>query len=128
MTFPPETSEIVLVEDDPGVRDALQFSLRLAGYSVRAYARAENALSDTFPRPACLVVDQRLGANDGLELIRRLRDQHGAMPAVLIASYPGPALRRRAGAADVAIVEKPLIGGRLLETIGQMSRRAAGPT
>ena len=107
MTFPPETSEIVLVEDDPGVRDAL---------------------GDTFPRPACLVVDQRLGANDGLELIRRLRDQHGAMPAVLIASYPGPALRRRAVAADVAIVEKPLIGGRLLETIGQMSRRAAGPT
>jgi two-component system, LuxR family, response regulator FixJ len=118
--FPPGIHNIVLVEDDESVRDALQFRLQTAGFAVRAYAGVDEALRAGMSEPACLVVDQRLGACDGLDLICRMKDLHGVMPAILITSYPGPVLRSRAAAAGVAIVEKPLIGDRLLVRLREL--------
>jgi FixJ family two-component response regulator len=54
---------------------------------------------------------------NGLDLIGLLRARHIGAPAILITSHPSPSLRERARTAGVPIVEKPLLGNTLLDTI-----------
>ena len=110
---------ILVVDDDAALRSSLEFILRVEGYAVRAYASARELLDDAdLPDFGCLVVDQRLPDVDGLQLIDTLRDRNLRVPAILITTHPTLALRRRAEAANVPIVEKPLITGTLFQRIG----------
>jgi FixJ family two-component response regulator len=65
----------------------------------------------------CYVVDQKMSAMNGLDLIAQLRDRHFTAPAILIASHPSRSLREQAENADIPIVEKPLLGDGLLDKI-----------
>lgn len=104
---------IVLVEDDPSLRNALAFALQEDGYEVRAYGRADAALAADQADADCLVVDLRLPDIDGLGLIERLRLQGSQAPAIIITTDPDARQRRQADRAGVAIVEKPLLDSRL---------------
>ena len=119
----PVSPMILLVEDDPAVRASLKFALELEGFGVDAYASAE-ALSEAGPLPetGCLVLDYRLPGMDGLSLLALLRGREVDMPAVLITSNPTAAIRRRAAAAGVAIVEKPLMGDALADCVRSAAR------
>ena len=110
---------ILVVDDDAALRASLAFILGVEGYSVRAYANGRELLEDAdLPAAGCLVVDQRLPDIGGLQLIETMRDRDVQLPAILITTHPTPALRRRAEAAKVPIVEKPLITGTLFQRIG----------
>lgn len=115
----PASSMVLVIDDDPAVRGALQFSLEIEGFSVRCYASpAEFLAASDLPGRACLVVDQNLPGISGLDMIDRLPLEHKLnMPAVLITSYPSRTMRNRACAAGVPIVEKPLMGSSLSDAI-----------
>jgi len=49
------------------------------------------------------------------------------MPAILITIHPNAALRARAAAAGVPIVEEPLLGSALLEAHDAFARSAGRP-
>ena len=109
---------VAIVDDDPAVRSSLQFALEIEGYEVRIFGDGAELLVD--PRIAgfaCLIVDQNLPALNGLELARRLRARSVLNPVILITSQPSESLRRRALAAGIPIVEKPLLGNTLVEMI-----------
>jgi CheY-like chemotaxis protein len=53
----------------------------------------------------------------GLELVAHLRDRRISIPAILMTAHPTDILRNRAAAAGISIVEKPLLGGDLLDAI-----------
>lgn len=109
---------IFLVDDDPAVRASLQFALELEGFSVDAYESGEAlAGRDDLPADGCLILDYRLPGMDGLTLLALLRRREVAMPAVLITSNPKAALRKRAADAGVPIVEKPLMGNALADSV-----------
>ena len=57
----------------------------------------------------------------GLDLIDMLRNRHFSAPAILITGDPSPSVRARAGKAAVPIVEKPLLGNALVQTIRDMA-------
>lgn len=110
---------ILVVDDDAALRASLEFILGVEGYGVRVYASGRELLDDVeLPNVGCLVVDQRLPDIDGLQLIEAMRDRDVQLPAILITTHPTLALRRRAEAAKVPIVEKPLITGTLFQRIG----------
>jgi FixJ family two-component response regulator len=71
----------------------------------------------SLPDPSCLVVDYYMPGMNGLELVAQLRARDVSIPAILITPAPSETLRARAAAAGVPIVEKPLLGSRLLESI-----------
>src|SRR5262245_46415703 len=122
--LPASRSVVIVVDDDPAVRNSLKFSLEIEGFIVRLYASGSELLDERADRDcSCLVVDQRMPGIAGLDLISRLREQHVAAPAILITSHPNAALARRAASANVPIVEKPLLGNALVERI----RDACGP-
>jgi FixJ family two-component response regulator len=109
---------IIVVDDDPAVRYSLKFSLEIEGFLVRLYASGSELLGERdIPRCSCLVVDQRMSGIAGLDLICKLREQAISAPAILITSHPTAELARRAARANVAIVEKPLLGNALVERI-----------
>jgi two-component system OmpR family response regulator len=74
------TANLLVVEDDPTLRELLAASLRFAGFAVSTTASGAEALRSAAHRPPDLVVlDVMLPDFDGFEVLRRLRD--GAAPA-----------------------------------------------
>jgi len=117
---------VVIVDDDPAVCGSLKFSLELEGFAVRAYASAAELLRDgALDVCDCYVIDQRMPVMSGMELIGKLRARGVLTPAILLISDPNPALSARAVAADVPIVEKPLLGNALVDRIREACQRAA---
>ncbi len=109
---------VIVVDDDAAVRNSLKFSLEIEGFSVRAYSDGAALLqAGELPPCACFVIDQKLPGMTGLEVIAKLRDRRIGAPAILITTQPDAALARRAGKAGVPIVEKPLLGNALVESI-----------
>jgi len=109
---------VVIVDDDPAIRSSLAFSLQTEGFLVRSYASGPELLGDDPTAEAsCLVVDYQLPGMNGLDLLAELRRRQVAAPAILITTHPSAAVRERAAAIGVALVEKPLLGDALFHEI-----------
>ena len=105
---------LVIVDDDLAIRSSLAFSLQIEGFSVRSYASGTELLSDVpVAKTNCLVIDYQLPGMNGLDLLAELRRRQVAAPAILITTHPSAAVRERAAATGVALVEKPLLGDAL---------------
>lgn len=114
----PAGETVIIVEDDPDLLHALRFSLELEGWTVRIYETAEALLAaGSLPTAGCLVIDQILPGENGLDLLSRLRAEGVPLPAIIITTNPGPQIRMRAAACKASIVEKPLLNGVLIEAI-----------
>lgn len=109
---------VILVDDDPAVTHAMQFSFDLEGLDVRSFRDGESLLAvDDLPEKGCLILDHNLPGMDGIALLDRLRATGIRLPAILITTNPRAALRNRAAAAGVPIIEKPLLTDALLTAV-----------
>lgn len=109
---------VIVADDDAALCAALKFSLEIEGFHVETCDSGEDLLSRDLPTDrACLVIDERLPGLSGLDTLARLRGREVALPAFVITTNPGPVTRRKAGDLGAAIVEKPLLGDALLDTI-----------
>jgi two-component system response regulator FixJ len=114
---------VMVIDDDLAVRNSLEFSLEIEGLTVRSYATGAELLSASdLDLCDCFVIDQKMPGMSGLELIATLRVRHISAPAILITSQPSVSVRERAEKADIPIVEKPLLGNALLDTIRDVVR------
>jgi len=115
---------VILVDDDPAVTHAIQFSFDLEGLDVRSFRDGESLLAaGDMPDSGCLILDHNLPGMDGLALLERLRAAGVELPAILVTTNPRTALRNRAAAAGVPIIEKPLLTDALLMTVRQALAR-----
>ncbi len=116
---------VVVVDDDPAVRNSLKFSLEVEGFSVRAYADGAAVLEDAPTlAPVCLVADQNMPGLSGIELAETLSDEHLSITTILMTTDPSADVIARARRAGIAIVEKPLLGNVLLDAVRNAARRA----
>jgi len=112
---------IAVIDDDPAVCNSLKFSLELEGFAVRAYrSGAEFLAASDFRDCKCFVIDQRMPAMSGMELIAELRRRNVSAPAILIISQPNRVLSARAAEAHVPIIEKPLLSNALVDKIREV--------
>jgi two-component system, OmpR family, KDP operon response regulator KdpE len=78
---------VLVVEDDEDIAQALQRSLRMEGYEVRAAADGPAALeSGRSFAPDLVILDLGLPDMDGLEVCRRIRD-FSRVPIVVLSAY-----------------------------------------
>jgi two-component system, LuxR family, response regulator FixJ len=101
---------VAVVDDDDAVRDSLKFLLESAGFSVASFGSAAEFLSEaSFEDLFCLVVDQHMPGQTGLQLINNLRNQGARLPVALITGSPSADLVRQASDLGVEhVMEKPL--------------------
>lgn len=117
-------TRIVLVDDDPGIRDVISEFLERHGYDVATAADGAGlarALADA--RPDLIVLDVMLPGEDGLSLCRKLADADG--PPVIMLSAMGEDTDRiiglELGADDY--LAKPCNPRELLARIKAVLRR-----
>ena len=109
---------VLIIEDDPAVRNSLKFALEVEGFVVRAYSAGTDLLGEMeFPASGCLVIDYKLPEMNGLDLLVELRKRKIDLPAILITTHPSREVRRRATLAGVALIEKPLLNDTLFQGI-----------
>jgi two-component system, LuxR family, response regulator FixJ len=114
---------VLIIDDDPAVRNSLKFALEVEGFTVRIYhAGADLLRENEFPADGCLVIDYKLPEMNGLDLVVELRKREIYLPAILITTHPSSEVRRRAALAGVTLIEKPLLNDTLFQGI----RAAAG--
>jgi FixJ family two-component response regulator len=110
---------IGVVEDDPSFRQALRRLLSAAGFSVAAFASAEEFLaSESAGATACLVLDVHLGGMSGFDLQQRLVTAGVPVPTIFITAHDDPMTRERAR-AGVAYLRKPFREHALIGAIRQ---------
>jgi two-component system, OmpR family, response regulator ResD len=82
----PAEARVLVVDDEPIVRDVLSRYLSREGFEVETAADGQAAL-DVFEetRPELIVLDLMLPGIDGLEVLRRIRSRNGAAVIMLTA-------------------------------------------
>ncbi|WP_172202984.1 sigma-54 dependent transcriptional regulator [Niveibacterium sp. COAC-50] len=114
-----ETLHILVVEDDPDIRDAVAFTLETAGHAVTAVGDGPAALAALDRDAFNLVVsDLRMQPMDGLQLLDAIRAGHPQLPVMLMTAYGdvGTAVAAmRAGACDFLL--KPFEPAVLLDQV-----------
>ena len=113
---------IAVVEDNDGVRMALQELLRSAGFTAIAFASAEEFLGDPGNASVdCLIADINLPGMSGVELVKRLGVTGQRLPVVLITGSRDPATAELARQVpDVPRLNKPFSDAALFEVIDQV--------
>ncbi len=108
---------VFVVDDEEGIRSALQRVFRAAGLTVDAYASAHEFLDRYRARhPGCLVLDLSMPGMTGLELQHELKARKIRIPVIFLtgsADISMAVAAMRNGAAD--FIEKPFDNADLLE-------------
>src|SRR5215472_10094757 len=101
MTEPPPS--VVVIDDDPDIREALRTLLRSVGLQGRAFASVPEFLKSGRPEgPTCLVLDVRLPGRSGLDFQRELCAANIDLPIIFITAH-----------ADVAMSVQAMKGGAI---------------
>ena len=113
--------QVCVIDDDPAMRDSLDFLLESAGFNVRVFDSAQTFLNE-LPGMAvgCVVTDVRMPGIDGIELLRQLNSPSTArkLPVIVMTGHGDVPLAVEAmklGALD--FLEKPFEEERLLSMI-----------
>jgi FixJ family two-component response regulator len=110
---------IIVVDDDPGIRESLHGLLRSVGLQVKALASVPEFLKEGRPEgPACLVLDVRLPGRSGLDFQRDLSAANVHLPIIFITGYgdiPMSVQAIKGGAIE--FLTKPFRDQELLDAI-----------
>jgi two-component system response regulator MprA len=116
---------VLVVDDEPAVRESISRSLRFEGYEVELAADGESALKSQAARPAdAVVLDVMMPVIDGLEACRRLRATGDRVPVLMLTARRAIGDRVAgldAGADDYLV--KPFALEELLARLRALLRR-----
>ncbi|HVO04271.1 MAG TPA: response regulator [Candidatus Cybelea sp.] len=125
------SASVLVVDDDPALRDTLCRMLESIGYRAESCADARAAIDAIERRrPDIVISDVYMPVGDGFELLNWIRRQAVDLPVVVISgsssqSYDPLELAERLGAA--AVLDKPFRQSQLAETIDRVLARRPPP-
>lgn len=117
-----ERWDVMVVDDEPVVREGVRRVLTEAGWQVAMVADAQSAFSHPAIRHCRLILcDLMLPDQSGIEVLRIIRSRRPRLPVVMISGYATTenAIRaQEAGASD--FLAKPFEEDELLEMVRRM--------
>ncbi|MEU6130743.1 response regulator transcription factor [Saccharopolyspora sp. NPDC047091] len=121
------SGSLLVVDDEPTVRELLAATLRFAGFQVTAAATAAEALRAAVDeRPDLVLLDVMLPDADGFDVLRRLREERGGqVPVLFLTARDAPRDKVRGltlGGDDY--VTKPFDPEELIARIHAVLRRS----
>ena len=116
---------VVVIDDEPAVRDATLSLLTGWGYEVVAVEGGDEAilrLSAGPAKPALILSDYRLrDGESGLVVIERIRAKYDeTIPAILITGDTAPDRLAETKASGLLLLHKPVANGKLRAAIGNL--------
>jgi two-component system, OmpR family, response regulator RegX3 len=121
-------ARILVVDDEPHIRDVVRSYLTRDGHEVIAVGDGDSALSEAIAqRPDLIVLDVMLPGRTGFEVLRELRAR-GQRVAVVMLTARDDVIDRVAGLEIGAddYVTKPFEPRELVARVGAVLRRTAG--
>ena len=116
------TGGILVVDDDPDLRDFLRLMLTSMGFEVTSAANGQEALEVMEGRcPDLILLDMKMPVMNGWEFCRALECRDARPPIVVLTAAPDPAARAAEAHAD-GWLGKPFEYAELEATV----RRFAG--
>jgi FixJ family two-component response regulator len=112
----PPKAVLSVVDDDEAVRESIKSLLRSLGYSVHAFASAEEFLnSPQIHQTSCVISDVQMPGLSGIELQARLHAGGHRIPIIFVTGYPDERVRERAmQAGAVSFMSKPISQANLI--------------
>ncbi|CCM78243.1 response regulator transcription factor [Rhizobium mesoamericanum] len=114
-----EAATVIVIDDDPDIRDALGGLLRSVGFAVNLLASVGDFLRSGRPNgPTCLVLDVRLPGQSGLDFQLELSRQNIQLPIVFITGHgdiPMSVQAMKGGAVE--FLTKPFRDQDLLDAV-----------
>ncbi|MGD0301304.1 MAG: response regulator [Bryobacteraceae bacterium] len=116
---------IVIIDDDVLVRQALGDCMESAGYAVESFGSAEEFLaSGSAQNAACLIVDVQLPGITGFELQDQLAGADNRVPVVFVSAQGTQANRDKAmSQGAVGFLSKPFRRDDLVRLVGEAIQR-----
>jgi excisionase family DNA binding protein len=115
---------VLVVDDDPQVREVVRLNLEMEGYTVREAGNAEEGLAAVDDdAPDLILLDVMMPQVDGWEMLRRVQEQHGigSIPVVMFSGQLESSAEREAAERGAqAFVGKPFDLRALIEQTKQI--------
>jgi CheY-like chemotaxis protein len=114
---------VLIVEDEPDVREAMAMLLGLKGYEVREAADGQSALDTMYEEaPDAVILDLTMPVMDGWTVRQHMRahPRLSRVPVIVVSGVAdvGPELR------DCAVLKKPVDADRLLREVDRCMAEA----
>ena len=126
--LPQSTPIVFVVDDDDSVRESLKLLIDSAGWQPETFASAREFLSrpKAVAVPSCLVLDVKLPDINGLDVQKRVAEDHVGMPIIFLSGYGDVQMTVQAmkGGA-VEFLTKPVGGDVLLAAIQEAIDRSS---
>ena len=115
-----EQATVVVIDDDPSVRKALDNLFRSVGLEVELFTSPQEFLQSERPdRPGCIVLDVRFPGRSGLDMQREISAANTPLPIIFITGYGDiPMSVRAMKAGAVEFLTKPFRDQDLLDAVG----------
>jgi CheY-like chemotaxis protein len=115
------TGSILVVDDDPEIRDVVRWLLEDEGWTVETASDGRDALERAMQsRPALIVLDMGLPILSGEEVANRLRMYFPVPPPIVVVSADGRAGEKAARIGAAAYLHKPFD----VDDLARLVRRA----
>lgn len=100
---------VLIVDDDPAIRNALAALMESAGLRCRSFASGPDLLAHPAPRvPTCILLDLRLPGMTGLEIQQQLGEQGSLLPIIFLTGHGDvPTAVRAVQNGALGFLEKP---------------------
>lgn len=126
----PPSSYVLVVDDEPVVREFLAHCLESWGYGVKQAGSADEALDLMVARPASVVLcDVKMPGHDGLWLAERLRDGWPGTPVVMASGIDDvQTVRTSRDLGAVDYITKPITPTQLREVLRRVTATGSEET
>jgi excisionase family DNA binding protein len=114
---------VLLVDDDPQVREVVRINLEMEGYAVREAGNAEDGLAALEDEaPDLILLDVMMPQVDGWEMLRRVQERHGvgSIPVVMFSGQIDAGHEEAAERGAQGFVGKPFDLRALIEQTKQL--------
>ena len=105
--------QILIIDDNLSLAENIAEILQIDGHTTRVAASAEEAFPNAEGEPDVVVTDYRLPGIDGAAFIKRFRETHTHVRAMVISAYTDATTIAEATDAGAAFMAKPLDFERL---------------
>jgi excisionase family DNA binding protein len=114
---------ILLVDDDPRLREYMRVNLEIEGYTVVEAGSAEEGMAalESQQTPQLILLDVMMPGVDGWEMLQRVQERHGTIPVIMFSGQvdaKSAADARKRGASG--FIGKPFDPQQLIERAKQV--------